>query len=360
MPPQFSVQPFDKREAVSMNAFALKYGNQSITLAQSKQLIGVKLRQNKTDAQAAVQRTLPESSWKSEGILGGFRLVSIWDRVLDADQALDQLRRDESVLVGTHVFELSEGRGIFVPTGELFVGFKLGTSAELKEKVIREFGLKIKDARGREGYFVAVTPQSPNPIKVAMNLQQRPFVSIAQPDLASKGVIKVLRLSSDGLSAAQWHRRSIGFQRNPKIEFLGGAERKISEVVSRHMAALADRSVSPRWHFTKVRREPELLPKPKLVAELDRLASGSEPRQAGRDDENGARRTPAPIVASVMTAPTATTSTAGRPIGKDDPPPTGGTTPMIEIVMGAATIRVPPGADLPTLQAVLHAVRSLP
>ena len=30
---------------------------------------------------------------------------------------------------------------------------------------------------------------------------------------------------------------------------------------------------------------------------------------------------------------------------------------MIEIVMGAATIRVPPGADLPTLQAVLHAVQ---
>src|SRR5215813_998569 len=279
--PQFFVQPFDKREASSMNAFALKYGNQSITIAQSKQLIGVKLRQNKTeDAQAAVQRTLPESSWKSEGILGGFRLVSICDRALDADQALDQIRRDESVLVGTHVFEISEGRGIFVPTGELFVGFKLGTSAELKEKVIREFGLKIKEARGREGFFLAVTPQSPNPVKVAMNLQQKPFVSIAQPDLASKGVIKVLRLSSDGLSAAQWHRRSIGFQRNPRIEFLGGAERKISEVVSRHMAALTDRSIAPRWHFSKVTCEPKLLPKPRLVAELDRMANGSEPRQA--------------------------------------------------------------------------------
>jgi hypothetical protein len=122
-----SVQPFDKREAASMNAFALKYGNQSITLAQSKQLIGVKLRQNKAD-DAAVQRTLPKSSWKSEGLLGGFRLVSICDCAVDADQALDQIRRDESVLVGTHVFELSEGRGIFVPTGELFVGFKLGNS----------------------------------------------------------------------------------------------------------------------------------------------------------------------------------------------------------------------------------------
>jgi hypothetical protein len=41
-------------------------------------LIGVKLRQNKTD-DAAVQRTLPERSWKSEGLLGGFRLVSICD-----------------------------------------------------------------------------------------------------------------------------------------------------------------------------------------------------------------------------------------------------------------------------------------
>jgi hypothetical protein len=332
-----------------MNAFALKYGNQSITLAQSKQLIGVKLKQNKTDdAQAAVQRTLPESSWKSEGLLGGFRLVSICDCAVDADQALDQIRRDESVLVGTHVFELSEGRGIFVPTGELFVGFKLGTSAELKEKVIREFGLKIKEARGRDGFFLAVTPQSPNPVKVAMNLQQRPFVSIAQPDLASKGVIKVLRLASDGLSAEQWHRRSIGFQRSPRIEFLGGAQRKISDTVARHMAALTERSVAPHWHFSA---------RPEGGLQLNGSTDASK-RQAGRDDDNGMRRTPTPIVATVMTTPT--TSTAGRPIGKDDPPPTGGTTPMIEIVMGAATIRVPPGADLPTLQAVLHAVRSLP
>jgi len=230
------------------------------------------------------------------------------------------------------------------------VGFKLGTSAELKEKVIREFGLKIKEARGRDGFFLAVTPQSPNPVKVAMNLQQKPFVSIAQPDLASKGVIKVLRLASDGLSAEQWHRRSIGFQRSPRIEFLGGAQRKISDTVARHMAALTERSVAPHWHFSA---------RPEGGLQLNGSTAASK-RQAGRDDDNGMRRTPTPIVATVMTAPTATTSTAGRPIGKDDPPPTGGTTPMIEIVMGAATIRVPPGADLPTLQAVLHAVRSLP
>src|SRR5690242_9827700 len=68
-----SVQPFDKREAPSMNAIALKYANQSIQLAQREQLIGVKLSQNRAD-DAGVQRTLPRSSWKSEGLLGGFRL----------------------------------------------------------------------------------------------------------------------------------------------------------------------------------------------------------------------------------------------------------------------------------------------
>jgi len=338
-----------------MNAFALKYGNQSITLSQSKQLIGVKLRQSKSDeaqceAQDAVRRALPESSWKSEGMLGGFRLVSICDCSVDADQALDEIRRDASVLVGTHVFELSEGRGIFVPTGELFVGFKAGTSAELKQKVISEFGLKIKETRGGEGFFLAVTPQSPNPIKVATSLQLRPFVSVAEPDLASKGVIKVLRLSSTGLSAEQWHRRSVGFQGSPKVEFMG--RRNISDVVSRQAATLVEPAMALRWHFSRARRESntELLPKPEAepVQQPDMSAQVAQAQHAGRDDD-GAHRAPAPAVTSVVNAQ----------LGKDEPPPGGGTVPMIEIVIGAATIRVPPGADLATLQAVLRAVRAM-
>jgi hypothetical protein len=346
-----------------MNAFALKYGNHSITLAQSKQLIGVKLKQNKADdAREAVQRSLPDSSWKSEGTLGGFRLVSICDCSVDADQALDRIRRDASVLVGTHVFELSEGRGIFVPTGELFVGFKTGTSAELKQRVITEFGLKIKDTRGREGFFLVVTPQSPNPVKVATSLQQRPFVSVAEPDLASKGVIKVLRLSS-GLSAEKWHRRSVGYQGSSKfqgghtIDLMGGSGRNINNVVLRQAAAQPEPAMALRWHFSRARRESnaELLPKPEPVplcqvdVPADAVPKLAVPKlHAGREDD-GARRAPAPAVTSVVSAP----------LGKDEPPPGGGPVPMIEIVIGAATIRVPPGADLATLQAVLRAVRSM-
>jgi hypothetical protein len=335
-----------------MNAFALKYGNQSITLSQSKQLFGVKLRQSKLDdAQDAVQRTLPDSSWKSEGMLGGFRLVSICDCSVDADQALDRIRRDAAVLVGTHVFELPEGRGIFVPTGELFVGFKAGTPAELKQRVINEFGLKIKETRGREGFFLAVTPQSPNPVKVAINLQHKPFVSVAQPDLASKGVIKVLRLNG-GLSAEQWHRRSIGFQGSPKIHFIKGAGREIADVMPRPLAALAEPAESPGWHFSRAKRESnsELLPRPEPeVRRGAAVPKANGQAQHDRRDDEGAGRAQPPAVASVVSAP----------MGKDEPPPGGGTVPMIEIVIGAATIRVPPGADLATLQAVLRAVRAM-
>jgi hypothetical protein len=74
----------------------------------------------------------------------------------------------------------------------------------------------------------------------------------------------------------------------------------------------------------------------------------AQAQRAGRDDD-GARRAPAPAVTSVVNAQ----------LGKDEPPPGGGTVPMIEIVIGTATIRVPPGADLATLQAVLRAVRAV-
>jgi hypothetical protein len=259
------------------------------------------------------------------------------------------------VLVGTHVFELSEGRGIFVPTGELFVGFKTGTPAELKQKVITEFSLKIKDTRGREGFFLVVTPQSPNPIKVATSLQLRPFVSVAEPDLASKGVIKVLRLSS-GLSAEQWHRRSVGYQGSSrfqgvhKIDFMSGSERNINNVVPQRAAALPEPAMALRWHFSRASRESnaELLPKPVPPCQVDVPADAVPRLQAGREDD-GARRAPAPAVTSIVSAP----------MGKDEPPPGSGTVPMIEIVIGAATIRVPPGADLATLQAVLRAVRAM-
>lgn len=265
-----------------MDAFALRYGNQSVTLAQSKHLFGIKPRPNKADhAREAIQRTLPARSWTPNGTLGGFQLVAICDRSVDADQALDQIRLDASVLVGTHVFELPERRGIFVPTGELFVGFKTGTSSQLKQTVIDEFGVSVKQACGVEGLFLAVTARSPNPIKVALELRRKSFVCVAEPDLASrKATIEVLRLPQSAVA---------------------------------HPHRLTPRQLLGSWRRT-------------------------------REGENGAPWTGAAYA-------------LGR--AKEPRPRVLPGAPTIEISVGAVTVRVPAGTDLPTLQAVLHAVRTI-
>lgn len=216
-----------------MDSFTLKYGSGSIALSQSSKLIGVKPKQNRpADLHDAVQRVLPERSWQGQGVVGGFQLISIQDATVDVDKALDKIRLDGAVLTGTHVFELPENRGIYVPTGELFIEFRPNTSVSLKQSAINELHLTIKEARGQDGFVVAVTPQSPNPIKVANELQKKPYVAIAEPDLASKFVTKAFVLPTDGLMDQQWHLRNTGRHRNTNVGFKIGADARVIDAWS--------------------------------------------------------------------------------------------------------------------------------
>jgi len=164
--------------------------------------------------------------------VGGFQLISIQDATVDVDKALDKIRLDGAVLTGTHVFELPENRGIYVPTGELFIEFRPNTSVSLKQSAINELHLTIKEARGQDGFVVAVTPQSPNPIKVANELQKKPYVAIAEPDLASKFVTKAFVLPTDGLMDQQWHLRNTGRHRNTNVGFKIGADARVIDAWS--------------------------------------------------------------------------------------------------------------------------------
>jgi transposase len=56
-------------------------------------------------------------------------------------------------------------------------------------------------------------------------------------------------------------------------------------------------------------------------------------------------------------APVIVAPSRSRPDGSVGPARPGGP-PMIEIVIGAATVRIPPGIDAVTLTTVLHAVRA--
>jgi len=213
-----------------METFDLKYGNQSIKLSQSNTLIGVKPKKSRpADAEEAVQRTLPAGDYKNQGILGGFHIISVDDKSVNADDALDKLRLNGSVQVGTHVFEVASGKGIVVPTGDVFVEFKPGTTKAAKERAIDKFRLSVKETRGPEGFILAVTPQSPNPIKVASGLQKETSILIAEPDLASKAAVKSGLAKPDTLLNEQWHLRNMGFHRNTDVGFKSGADARVVE-----------------------------------------------------------------------------------------------------------------------------------
>lgn len=208
--------------------FNIKYGDKRLHLNQSPTLIGLKPKRSQgNQARDALQRTLNSGDWKTEGLLGGFEIISVNDKAVNADVALEALRQDNSVQVGTHVFELPNRSGIYVPTGDLFVEFAPGTDRKEKQSAIDEFKLTVKETRGPDGFIVAVTPQSPNPIKVAAGLQTKPGVAIAEPDLASRATIKSVLVPTDSLLGDQWHLRNTGFHRNSDVGFRLGADARI-------------------------------------------------------------------------------------------------------------------------------------
>ena len=216
-----------------MPDFKLKYGNTELDLTQSATLIGIRPRRNReADAAAAVQRVLNGTSLRDTDVIGGFRIVAVDDPSINVDEALDKIRLDSAVAVGTHVFELPGRGGFYVPTGDLFLEFKPGTTDTQRESVFDRYKLVVKEARGDDGFVVSTTPQSPNPIKVTVALQKEGRIAIAEPDLASKALLKAFAGPADALLSEQWHLRNTGFHRGTSTGFKKGADARVVDAWS--------------------------------------------------------------------------------------------------------------------------------
>jgi subtilisin family serine protease len=216
-----------------MVEFNLKYGTTQLKLTQSQTLIGVRpVRNRDADATVAIRRALQGATWRDADVIGGFRILAIDDPAVDTDKALDQIRLDAAIAIGTHVFELPRQGGLYVPTGDLFVEFKSGIGDAQREAIIDRYKLAIKEARGANGFILSVTLHSPNPIKVAVALQEDSRVTIAEPDLASKATIKGFTIPMDGLLSEQWHLRNIGRHRGANTGFKKGADSRVIEAWS--------------------------------------------------------------------------------------------------------------------------------
>ena len=185
---------------------------------------------------AELTEAMPDGVARGEGDLelGGFRVLKVHEPAGDsADELLDTLRASPTIDAGTHVFETSDDHVPFVPTGEIFLEYADGTSADEMQRVIEENKLQILEARGPRTFIVRVTPGSVNPIKASIALQQSPAVEIAEPDLATPGSLKATSAPtqfvppSDDLLSWQWHLDNTGLHRGHSVGFRKGADARV-------------------------------------------------------------------------------------------------------------------------------------
>jgi len=209
---------------------SLKYGGQTISLERSDRLVAVKPRAGMEVSMERAINSIPTARHPKADerlLLGGFQVVELGETAEDANAQLDRLRHDPAVATGSHVYHTS-GDGVpFVPTGEVYIEFKSNASPAAKEELFDKYKLEILEPRGEDALIVKTTPESPNPVKVAEELQKQGIVELAEPDLATPGRLKSFVLPGDALLAEQWHLKNIGVLRGQTIGLKSGADARV-------------------------------------------------------------------------------------------------------------------------------------
>jgi len=206
--------------------FSLQYGGVPLTLKKSDNLVALRPRPGMEKQLHSALTGLPRNDLGG-GLLGGFEVVDLRAAGKRADDALSELRRNAAVAVGSHVYHTS-GDGVpFVPTGSLFVIFKPNVDAATRDQLFDDNGLEIVEARGDDEMVLRTTPSSPNPIKVADSLQKSGMFEVAEPELATPGMLKSFPLPLDPLLKEQWHLRNTGEHRGTRTGFKQGADARV-------------------------------------------------------------------------------------------------------------------------------------
>lgn len=213
-----------------MNEAHLKYGNGEIDLIKSDKVFALKPKLHQKETLISTMAANIPGSEEFE--IGDFILVDI-EKVenerTDLENTLDTARRISLVDFGTHVYNTAGSDGLLIPTGELYIEFYDTASLDKCHNLIDELHLEFVKSRGDRKCIVKITPNSQNPIKSALKLQESPLVQVAEPDLGSAGTLYSFAIPSDPLLDDQWHFRNKGFHGGTSMGFLAGADSRIIE-----------------------------------------------------------------------------------------------------------------------------------
>ncbi len=210
-----------------MSKLVVKSGKGELILRKSQSLVGLR-RKSKTD-----NPDLPGDSPEELDQLGGFQVVRLETTEKSIDDRLDEVRAEEETEVGTHVYFAEGSDKPLIATGELFVSFEEGVSEEEQQLVLRSFHLMLIERRSEYHVIVCVTPDSPNPFKVAHALQELSLVKLAEPDIDMPLSTYQRLLPADDLLPQQWHLHNDGLVPDTPRYLKRGADAKVVDAWNR-------------------------------------------------------------------------------------------------------------------------------
>lgn len=220
-----------------MSKLTIKSGKGELILKKSKSLVGLKTTSEKpVEKEDYVDSEIHKN-------LGGFQVVSLKKEEADIDARLDEVRQREEVEVGTHVYYAEGSNKPLVATGDIYITFEDGVSEGEQGIVLEEYKLEVVERRSKSRIIARVTPQSPNPIKVAHLLQQVSLVKVAEPDLDTILDEYEFREPTDDLIGQQWHLRNSGSIPGTNYRIRQGADAKVADAWRRLGALGSERVV---------------------------------------------------------------------------------------------------------------------
>jgi hypothetical protein len=161
----------------------LKIGGQPVEILKSSSLFAVQPNLRYERALDLIQEKSSGLQWAGRG-LGGFDLLRATDGA-ETEDTLEVLRGLPEVAVASHVYTFADHGTPLVPTGELFFVFRENAPHKSCLALLREHHLKIVEIRGKREIIARTTLLSPNPIKLAVELQARTeLIEICEPNLS--------------------------------------------------------------------------------------------------------------------------------------------------------------------------------
>lgn len=192
--------------------------NGDLMLTKSTKLVGLKKKVAGSEMSAIDARVMPD--------LGGFEVVTLNPNE-DVDLALDRVRAQDDVEVGTHVYFAEGDNRPVVATGVIYVEMADGVGVEERATIFDAFALEIIEDREDNVVVCRVTANSPNPLKVAAALARLSMVHKAYPDL-DVPLDQYFLEPRDGLLPHEWHLENQGFVTDvPNFRLKAGADARV-------------------------------------------------------------------------------------------------------------------------------------